>query len=224
MLRRFGMKPISSTDLTETQRRVLAYLHREIRSTGRTPSLRKAAGDLGISHAAVGRLIKALETKGYLRREGRYSRVLHILNRADETAGLHRFREVAVIGRITAGLPMYAQQEWAGTVVVDAEIYRGRDLFSLRIRGDSMRGAGIFDGDIAVCEPRQFAENGEIVVALIHGDEATVKRFFRRGDHIELRPENAAYQPTRYAFDEILIQGKVVGVVRGPKGIPHRPV
>lgn len=212
------MKP---TELTETQLNFLEYLDREIRAAGRAPSLREAAADLGISHAAVGQLIKALEAKGYLRREGRYSRTLHILNRAGEAAGPQRFREISIIGRITAGLPMYAQQEWEGTVVVDAGLYRGRDLFSLRIRGDSMRDAGILDGDIAVCEPRQFAENGEIVVALVHGDEATVKRFFRRPDHVELRPENPAYRPIRYGFDEILIQGKVVGVVRGPEGIPH---
>lgn len=215
------MTPMEPTDLTETQRSFLDYLDREIRAAGQTPSLRKAAADLGVSHAAVGQLIKALEARGYLRREGRYSRILHILNRAGRAAGHHRFREIAVIGRITAGLPMYAQQEWEGTVVVDAGIYRGRDLFSLRVRGDSMRDAGILDGDIAVCEPRQFAENGEIVVALIHGEEATVKRFFRRENHVELRPENPAYPPVRYGFEEILIQGKVVGVVRGPEGIPH---
>lgn len=215
------MKPTESTDLTQTQQRFLAYLDREIRVAGRAPSLRKSASDLGISHAAVGHLIKALEAKGYLRREGRYSRTLHILNRVGDAAGPHRFREIAVVGRITAGMPMYAQQEWEGTVVVDAGVFRGRDLFSLRIRGDSMRDAGILDGDITVCEPRQFAENGEIVVALVHGDEATVKRFFRHIDHVELRPENPAYRPVRYGFDEILIQGKVVGVVRGPEGVPH---
>ncbi len=215
------MKPITPTELTETQQNFLVYLDEKIRENGRTPSLREAAADLGISHTAVGQLIKALEARGYLRREGRYSRTIHILNRTGAAAAPHRVREIAVIGRITAGLPMYAQQEWEGTVVVDAGVFRGPDLFSLRIRGDSMQGAGILDGDIAVCEPRQFAENGEIVVALIHGDEATVKRFFRRGDHIELRPENPAYQPVRYGFDEILIQGKVVGVLRGPDGIPH---
>jgi repressor LexA len=82
-----------------------------------------------------------------------------------------------------------------------------------------MRDAGILDGDLAICEPRQYARNGEIVVALIHSEEATVKRFFRHEDHIELRPENSAYPPTRYGFSEILIQGKVIGIQRGPEGI-----
>ncbi len=208
-------------ELTETQQNFLDYLGREVRTAGRTPSLRKAAADLGVSHTAVRHLIKVLEVKGCLRREGRYSRTLHILNRPGAMLGPHRFRKISIIGRITAGLPMYAQQEWEGTVVVDAGIYKGRDLFSLRVRGDSMQGAGILNGDIVVCEPRQFAANGEIVVALVHGDEATVKRFFRRDGHVELRPENPAYRPVRYAFGDILIQGKVVGVVRGPEGIPH---
>ena len=73
---------------------------------------------------------------------------------------------------------MYAQQEWDGSVVLDARVYRGQNLFALRIDGDSMKEVGILDGDLAICEPRQYARNGEIVVALIHGEEATVKRFY----------------------------------------------
>ena len=119
--------------------------------------------------------------------------------------------------RIAAGLPLYAQQEWAGSVVVDAAIYRGSNLFALKITGDSMKGAAILDGDLVICEPRQFAEDGEIIVALIYLEEATVKRFFRRRNHIELRPENPVYTPVRYAFNDVLIQGKVIGVQRGPE-------
>ena len=82
-----------------------------------------------------------------------------------------------------------------------------------------MRDAGILDGDLAICEPRQYAHNGEIVVALIGREEATVKRFFLRENAIELRPENRAYPVLRYAFDEVLVQGKVVGLQRGPESI-----
>ena len=82
-----------------------------------------------------------------------------------------------------------------------------------------MKDAAILDGDLVICEPRQFAENGEIVVALIHQEEATVKRFFRREKKIELRPENPLYKPTSYNFNQILIQGKVIGVQRGPEGV-----
>jgi repressor LexA len=79
-----------------------------------------------------------------------------------------------------------------------------------------MKDAGILDGDLAVCEPRQFAENGEIVAVLIRQEEATIKRFFLRKKHIELRPENAAHRPMICRFDEVLIQGKVIGIQRGP--------
>ena len=128
-----------------------------------------------------------------------------------------RWREVPIVGNIAAGLPLYAQQEWDGSVVVDAAIYRGSNLFALKVKGDSMKDAAILDGDLVVCEPRQYAENGEIVVALINQEEATVKRFFRRKKHIELRPENPAYRPKNYNFNEVLVQGKVVGVQRGPE-------
>ncbi|CAB5090064.1 SOS-response repressor and protease LexA (EC [Olavius algarvensis associated proteobacterium Delta 3] len=206
-------------ELTPKQKAFLEYLEQAISHTGRPPSLREAAGDLGVSHAAVAQTLKVLEEKGYVKREGRYSRTVFLLNPAQEVSALHRWREVPVVGRVTAGLPMYAQQEWAGTLVVDAAVYRGRNLFALRVKGDSMKDAGILDGDIAVCEPRQYARNGEIVVALIEKEEATVKRFFLHADHIEFRPENPDYPAMRYRFSDVLIQGKVVGIQRGPDGI-----
>jgi repressor LexA len=103
--------------------------------------------------------------------------------------------------------------------VVDAAIYRGLNLFALRVKGDSMQGAAILEGDLVICEPRQYAENGEIIVALINQEEATVKRFFRKKNRIELRPENPAHKSKTYTFNEVLVQGKVVGVQRGPEGI-----
>jgi len=204
-------------ELTVKQQRLLAYLTRKIERAGKAPSLRQTAQELGVSHAAVAQMIKGLEQKGVLRRQGRYGRTLHLFNRAGQRAGVQRWREVPLVGRVTAGLPMYAQQSWEGMIVVDRTLFRGDNLFGLRIKGDSMRAVGILDGDIAICEPRQFARNGEIVVALIDGEEATVKRFFLREDRVELRPENSRYRPMRYGFDQVLIQGKVVGVQRGPE-------
>lgn len=204
---------------TPKQQQVLDYLQHAIMNSGQAPSLRRAAADLGVSHAAIAQVIKTLEEKGYLKREGRYSRKVYLLNRARKTAGSHRWREIPIIGRVTAGLPMYAQSEWDGSTVADAAVFRGQNLFALRINGNSMKNAGILDGDLAICEPRQYAHNGEIVVALINSEEATVKRFFLRKNHIELRPENTAYPSMRYGFDEILVQGKVVGLQRGPEGI-----
>jgi len=202
-------------ELTQKQQRLLDYLEAEASRAGATPSLRRAAARLGVSHAAVAQMIRTLEKKGILRREGRYGRTVHILNRFHRPAGPSRFREIPIVGDIAAGLPLYAQQEWGGSLLVDTDLYPGTNLFALRVRGDSMKDAGILDGDLAVCEPRQFAENGEIVAVLIRQEEATVKRFFLRKKHIELRPENPAHRPAVYGFDEILIQGKVVGIQRG---------
>ena len=205
--------------LTDKQQRVLDYLQHEITNSGQAPSLRQAAADLGVSHAAIAQILKTLEEKGYLKREGRYSRTVYLLNQAREPAALQRWREIPIIGRVTAGLPMYAQTEWDGSTVLDAAVFRGQNLFALRVKGNSMRDAGILNGDLAICEPRQYAQNGEIVVALISSEEATVKRFFLRKNHIELRPENADYPALRYSFSDVLIQGKVIGIQRGPEGI-----
>lgn len=205
--------------LTQKQQRVLDYLQRGIMQLGRTPSLRQTATDLGVSHAAIAQILKVLEDKGYVKREGRYSRTVYLLNRAQETAALQRWREIPIIGRVMAGLPMYAQTEWNGTTVLDASIFRGQNLFALQVKGDSMKDVGILNGDLAICEPRQYAQNGEIVVALINNEEATVKRFFLHDDHIELRPENTNLMSMHYGFGDVLIQGKVIGIQRGPEGI-----
>ena len=205
--------------LTPKQQRFLDYLQRQIAKSGLCPSLRQAAANLGVSHAAIAQMLRALEEKGYVKREGRYSRKVYLLNRAREASALQRGREIPIIGRVTAGLPMYAQAEWDGSIVLDAAVYRSQNIFALRVKGDSMKDAGILSDDLAICEPRQFAQNGEIVVALINSEEATVKRFFLHDDHIELRPENTDYAPMRYGFGEVLIQGKVIGIHRGPDGI-----
>lgn len=206
-------------ELSPKQQACLSYLECEISRAGKAPSLRRAAAALGVSHVAVRQHLEALEAKGFLKRGGRYSREVYLLNRAREVTAGQRWREVPIIGRCTAGLPMYAQQEWEGTRVVDAALYRGPNLFALKVKGDSMVEAGILDGDLAICEPRQYALSGEIVVALIGGEEATIKRFFLHEDRIELRPANQRYAPLFYGFDEILVQGKVVGLERGPEQV-----
>jgi repressor LexA len=201
-------------ELTPGQRRLFDYLKNTIERTGSAPSLRQAAQALGVSHAAIAQGLKLLEQKGVVKRQGRYSRTLHLLSPTGATAATQRWREVPVVGRVTAGLPLYAQQEWEGSLVLDRTLYRGQHLFALRVQGDSMQGAGILDGDMAVCAPRQYAENGEIVVALIHGEEATVKRFFLHRDHVELRPANPDYPVMHYGFDKVLVQGRVIGIQR----------
>jgi repressor LexA len=205
-----------SFELTLKQQKALEYFEREILNKGKMPSLREAAADLKISHTSVAQFIRTLESKGLLKRGGKYSRKIEFLNRDRESDSGYSLRRVPVIGKINAGLPLYAQQKWDGTVIVDSSIYTAQNLFALRVTGDSMKDAGILDGDLVICEPRQFAQDGEIVVALIHNEEATVKRCFLHKDCIELRPENEKYQAVRYGFGDILIQGKVIGLQRGP--------
>ena len=202
--------------LTPKQERALEYFEQAIKQTGRAPSLRQAAVDLGISHTAVAQFIQALETKGLLRRRGRYGRDIELIHPDRLPSSDDNWRKVPIIGKINAGLPFYAQQEWDGAVIVDGSVYKAQNLFALRVNGDSMKNAGILDRDIVICEPRQYAEDGEIIVALINNEEATVKRFYHKKDRIELRPENRRYKTVKYRFGEVTIQGKVVGVQRGP--------
>ena len=205
--------------LSKRQEDCLRYLAETITEKGRAPSLREAALVLGVSHVTVSQVIKNLEDGGYLQRRGNYNRDILLLKdvHGKPLVDRQQMRQVAIIGAITAGLPIYAQEDYDGVVQLDPNIFRADNLFSLRVHGDSMQGAGILSGDLVICEPRQFAENGEIVVALINGDEATVKRFFRYDKFIELRPENDNYQVVQYGVSELLIQGKVVGVLRGPE-------
>lgn len=208
-------------ELTDKQKQLLDYLTERMDDEGHVPTLRQTAADLGVSHTAVAQLMNQLEKKNVLEREGYYGRTirlypeLKVKENENESRIAQTARELPIVGQITAGLPMYAQQEWEGTVVVDSSVFPGDNLFCLRIKGQSMKDAGIFDGDLVVCEPRQYAENGEIVAVLINGEEATVKRFFLYSDHIELRPANDDFQVMCYPFSELLVQGKVVGVIRG---------
>jgi repressor LexA len=118
-----------------------------------------------------------------------------------------------ILGRIAAGTPIFAAENHQGTLHVDARRYRGEALFALRVQGESMIGAGILDGDLVIVRAQATADPGDIVVALI-GDDATVKRFRPKKDHVSLEPENPKMKPIRVPADELLIQGKVIGVQR----------
>lgn len=201
-------------DLTKRQQEVLTYLQEKVEEIGRSPSLREAAVDLGVSHNAVALQLKELVKKGVIERTGRYSRDIRFCDILETKQGDTSKRELPLIGEVTAGLPLYAQQESDGVVVVDPKLFPHNNLFCLRVDGNSMKGAGIFDGDLVICEPCQYAREGDVVVALLYGEEATVKRFFLHPEYIELRPENSDFSAVRYEFNEVLIQGKVVGLIR----------
>ncbi len=141
---------------------------------------------------------------GYISRDAGLNRAIHI-------EGCEQTAQVPILGKVTAGLPILAVEEVQGYLPITASQQRGRELFALTVQAESMKNAGILDGDYVVVERTPTARDGDIVVALIE-DEATVKRLYRETDCVRLQPENDAFEPI-YA-KEVLILGKVVSVVR----------
>jgi repressor LexA len=174
--------------------------------------MREIGEHFGRASSSVFDVITALERKGFLTRTDRLSRCITLTPKAG--AGKRDAVNVPIVGRIAAGQPTLATENLEGTVPVDRRLAAGRQLFALRVRGDSMTGAGILDGDLVIAAQQEEAQEGDIVVALVH-DEATVKRFHRQRDgSVELRPENPHHKPIVIREPPFMIQGKVVAVVR----------
>ena len=148
--------------------------------------------------------IKALEEKGLIERE-------HGVNRCIRITGEEKSASVPVLGRVAAGIPILAVEDIECYVPVPEHLKRGKELFALRVQGESMINAGILDNDIVIVNRTPVAENGEIVVALV-GDEATVKRFYKENGHFRLQPENDSFEPI--IVDEVVLLGKVISVIR----------
>ncbi len=214
-------------ELTDRQKEVLAFIQESISGRGYPPTLREIGERMGIrSTNGVNDHLKALEKKGYLAREDLKSRALrplHPRGRASATPVPHAFGddavEVPLLGRVAAGQPLLAVENVEDTVKVD-RFFLGatppREVFALRVKGESMIDDGIFDGDFIFVRKSLSAEKGDIVVALIE-DEATVKRYFPEGDVIRFQPANAAMQPImvrRRDFKSVNLIGVVVGVYR----------
>lgn len=201
------------TELTERQREVLDVIREHIERLGVAPSIQELARALGIRGPTAQQHLKALERKGFIALLPGRARGIRLLREVGED-GATRTREVPVLGRVAAGEPLLAAENIESTVHVDAAQYPSGQLFALRVRGDSMTGAGIFDGDLVIVRPQPVAEPGDIVVALVAGEDATVKRFRPHGDEVRLEAENPAYEPIVRHAREIAIRGKVVGVQR----------
>ncbi|HIQ80373.1 MAG TPA: transcriptional repressor LexA [Candidatus Scatavimonas merdigallinarum] len=189
--------------LSKSQQKILDYI-RECAQEGLSPSVREICKATGLkSTSTVHAHLNTLQERGLISREAKLNRTIRVSG--EKTV------PVPVLGRVTAGMPVLAVEEIEGYVPISESVRRGRELFALRIDGDSMINAGILDGDIVVVCKTPVAENGEIVVALIE-DEATVKRFYREEGHIRLQPENPAYDPI--IVEECMLLGTVVSVVR----------
>ncbi len=152
-----------------------------------------------------------MEELGYIRRDPAKPRAIEVLN-SESGASRVRAVHVPVVGRVTAGMPILAVENIEEYYPIPSDFVEHEDVFLLRVQGDSMIEAGILDQDFVLVEKRSTAENGDIVVALVNGSEATVKRFFHEGDHIRLQPENQNMTPI--ITTDVAIIGRVVGVFR----------
>jgi repressor LexA len=222
--------------LTDRQQQVLHYIRQSIHERGYPPTLREIGAHMGIrSTNGVNDHLRALERKGYLTREDMKSRALRprdvdegggdgsghgrtgVVNASPANDDGAEVIEVPVVGRIAAGLPVLAEEHIMDTVRIDRSLLRGgREVFGLRVTGDSMIEAGIFAGDYIFVRKQLTAQRGEIVVALI-GDEATVKYYYPEKDYVRFQPANSKMAPilVRAAdFRPAMLLGVVVGVFR----------
>ena len=197
---------------TARQRQILAWMVHFVAVNGAPPTVREVAEHFDLSPQTVHEMLIALEGKGFMRRAERGSRSWTPIGAPTRSGAFSRM-EVSVVGVIAAGCPIEAIEDQADTVPVRKVLLRGRRGFALRVRGDSMTGAGILDGDTVVVRQQEEACDGEIVVALL-GADATLKRYFRDGDHIRLEPDNPDHQTIRVSAADLRIQGVVVGVQR----------
>jgi repressor LexA len=212
--------------LTQRQQMVLDFIQQSIHDRGYPPTLREIGARMGIrSTNGVNDHLRALERKGYLTREDMKSRALRPTHLAHQNGDLTPdvvandvdMVEVPVLGRVAAGLPLFAEEHVIDTVRIDRGLLKGgREVFGLRVQGDSMIDAGILSGDYIFVRKQLTASRGDIVVALI-GDEATVKYFFPEKDYVRFQPANKTMAPILVRaidFKPTMLLGVVVGVFR----------
>lgn len=198
-------------DLSKRQELILEFIKQEIREKGYPPSVREIGNAVGLmSSSTVHGHLQTLEEKGYIRRDPTKPRAIEVL---DSFSGYEQKKMVYVpiVGKVTAGQPILAVENIEDTFPLPADFVRYESVFMLKVQGESMIEAGIFDGDYILVNQQNTARNGDIVVALI-GDEATVKRFFKEKNLIRLQPENPTMEPI-YTQDASIL-GKVTGVFR----------
>jgi repressor LexA len=206
-------------ELSSKDYEILEFISEQIDAKGFPPTVREICEAVGLtSTATVHARLKKLEGAGKIIKEtskNRSLRVVGMQKKAEEfSAGYYddKFLEVPVYGKVTAGQPILATQELLDTFPLPMDFARNKDLFMLRVQGDSMIEAAILDGDYIIVQQQPTARNGDIVVALVGGDSATVKTFYKENGHFRLQPENETMDPI--IVDEVSILGKVVGVFR----------
>ena len=199
--------------LTDKERTLYEFISKKIKAEGFAPSVRDISAALGWkSTSTVHAYLERLEEKGLIRRESNKSRALKVENDNSDKASLPKGK-VPLLGQIAAGSPILAEENLEGYVdFISPNIHADpTSLFALRVKGESMIEAGILDGDIIVIEKCEYAENGQIIAALID-NEATVKTFYKENGHFRLQPENSAMEPI--IVNEVIVLGKVVACLR----------
>ena len=192
----------------ETQNRILDFIKREIQKRGYPPSVREICEAVKLKSTSTvhGHLIQ-LEKRGLIRRDSTKPRAMEVLDNP-----LSRGRSVPLVGQVTAGLPILAEENIEDYIVLPQDMIGHDDVFVLQVRGDSMIGASILDGDYIVVRKQSDAVNGQIVVAMSDDGEATVKRIYYEKNRVRLQPENPYMDPLY--FDDVTVLGRVVALLR----------
>ena len=211
------MTPVESPILTGKRRQILDFIAAELRERGYPPSVREIGEAVGLtSSSTVHAHLATLQRQGYLRRDPSKPRAIEV--RYDPSSGAavesRPVRHVPLVGDVAAGTDVLAQENVEELMPLPEDFTGTGTLFMLRVRGDSMIDAGIFDGDFVVVRQQSEANKGDTVVAGIPGEEATVKRYSKRGNTVVLTPANARLSPMEFHANDVTLYGKVVTVLR----------
>ena len=205
---------MSKDKISAKQEQILNILKENILKKGYPPTVREICEAVGLSStSSVHAHLNSLEEKGYIRRDPTKPRAIEILDDDGFNLTKREIVNVPVVGTVAAGQPIFAEENITDYFPVPPEYLTSNETFMLKVRGDSMINAGILDHDYIVVRKQNFANNGDIVVALIDGEETTVKRYFKDLRSIRLQPENDAYNPI-IGNDNIQVIGKVIAVFR----------
>ena len=214
------MNKIFITMLTFQQEKLLKFIINYQKENNVTPSFDEMKDGLDLkSKSGIHRIVSALEERGYIKKLNNRARAIEIIknvNLIDTRSGKNKNNiiSIPILGKIAAGLPIEAISDNTNYIELPETLLKKGEYFILNVEGDSMIEAGIFDGDQVVIRKANDANNGEIVVALIDNNEATLKRIFKRGQQVALQPENSNYKTVIYGPDRIQIQGVLKHLIR----------
>lgn len=201
-------------NLTKRQYAILKFIHRAVQDKGRPPTLREIGEQFSISSPkGVSDHLEALQKKGWIDREkGRARGIQLIKNRVNQL--FKENEQIPLVGKVAAGEPTLAVENIEGVLNLEKVFSNRGDLFALRVKGDSMIEAGITQGDILIAREQSRADVGDIVVAIVNGEEGTVKKLVKSDEEIHLEPANPEYETIIKPAGEVEIRGRVVGVIR----------